>query len=184
MTDEPRLGWFTILVLMAAVFIIDLATPLGVADGMLYGFIVVFQAHFCPNDRSLAVAMVSTILIVLGFLLSSESTDSFAATVNRMLSVALVWAIAAVTKIRGVVERVDLPQLRHDLIQPLHTILGNCELLLQGGCGGEDERNRHYLRSIRSAAQELSATIEGLLRLVERRLPAFARDLMQQRPRD
>jgi len=182
MTDEPRLGWAAIIALLAAVFVLDLATPIGIADGMLYGFVIVFQAHFCRVDRSLVVAAASTALIILGFLGSGEAPDATAAIVNRAFSIGLAWSIAAVTAARSVVERVHLPQLRHDAEKPAHSVLNYSELLLQGRCGScEDERSREYLHAIHKAAQDMSDTVDGLIRLVGGRLPVFAKELMLRR---
>lgn len=178
MTFREGLPYF----LLPAVFVLDLMTPLGVADGMLYAIVLVYACFFGMRDRSILLAGVSTGLIVAGFLLSSEGADLIAAIVNRAYSLVLIWMIAVVTAATSVIADVHLLQLRHDLRSPIQAIDGGLDSMLSGACSqcvSPDERR--HLQTIRAAVRDLRVTTDGLLDIIAGRLPVFARGLAERR---
>ncbi|MBW7849536.1 MAG: hypothetical protein H3C38_03440 [Rhodospirillales bacterium] len=165
-------------ILLTAIFVLDLMTPLGVADGMLYAIILVYACFFGMRDRSILLAGISTALIVAGYLLSSVGADSLAAIVNRAYSLALVWGIAIITASTSVVADVYLPQLRYELKTPIQDINANLDRMMNGACGHCDSpESRQQINGIRAAVEDLKGNSERLLAIIASRLPAFARGL-------
>ena len=81
------------LLLSLTIFIIDIQTPLGIADGMLY--IVVYFPIILASDRRF-IAMATTIIIVLitaGYFLSPHppsDEEPYFSIMNRLLSIIIV----------------------------------------------------------------------------------------------
>lgn len=81
---------------MAAIFLIDLVTPLGYLDGILYT-IPVLLGLWVPGARyALAAASAATILITLDVALSTRAAVPMAVVVvDRLGAVAILWGLAA-----------------------------------------------------------------------------------------
>jgi len=84
------------VVTMAAVFIVDLVTPLGYLDGILYT-IPVLLGLWVPGARYvLTAASAATILIALDMLLSTSAAVPMAVVlVDRLGAIAVLWGLAA-----------------------------------------------------------------------------------------
>ncbi len=81
---------------MLVVFLIDLLTPLGYVEWMLYLLPVgmaLFQTHVA---LPYALAGVATVMIVIGFFASSTGVDPALAATNRSLGAVLTWVLAFV----------------------------------------------------------------------------------------
>ncbi len=90
--------------LATAIFIIDIFLPLGVAGGVPYVALVLLGWWF-PNRRSVVVlAIVSTALTGVGFILSPEGGTTWVVAVNRFLALFAIWtsAILIIVAKRGV----------------------------------------------------------------------------------
>ncbi|HEY1076354.1 MAG TPA: response regulator [Fontimonas sp.] len=80
--------------LLAAVFLIDLQTPLGSAEWVLY-LVPCAACLFSREPRlPLAIAAISSLLMVLGFLNSPPGLDPSAAAVNRSMGALAVWLVS------------------------------------------------------------------------------------------
>ncbi|HQR44467.1 MAG TPA: PAS domain-containing protein, partial [Thermoanaerobaculia bacterium] len=81
---------------MAVVFLVDLATPLGYLDGILYT-IPVLLGLWVPGARyALSAAAVATLLIALDMGLSTRAAVPMTvAVVDRLGAVAILWGLAA-----------------------------------------------------------------------------------------
>lgn len=96
----PRIYHYLILaVLIVAVFLLDLRTPLGIADWLLYVIPVGYALRFLSQGRmtfsTLSVATGGlTALILLGWLLSPPGLDHNAALLNRMFGILVIWCMA------------------------------------------------------------------------------------------
>lgn len=100
-----RLLGAVVVAAAGAVFLFDLLTPLGIADGMLY-VPVVLVALWLPSDRAvIAVAAAGSVLTVAGFLLSPPAAvpSDLAPLVNRALALLAIWtsALLAVARLRS-----------------------------------------------------------------------------------
>ncbi|MBI4383458.1 MAG: PAS domain S-box protein [Nitrospinae bacterium] len=82
------------VLLFWAVFLLDLSSPLGIADGMLY-IAPVAVSLWIPGKRYLFVsAGAASGLIVLGYFLSPPGGEFWVVCVNRVMSIIVVWTMA------------------------------------------------------------------------------------------
>ena len=85
------------VVLMAAVFVLDLFTPLGVAVWVGYFLPIWYLSRFSLNGAVLPSATLTcTALIVVGYLVSPPGISPLIAAGNRMMGVALLWIMTIV----------------------------------------------------------------------------------------
>ena len=90
---DPRLLSLSI-VLMLAIFVIDLQLPLGVAGGVPY-IAVILLSLWHPSDRYIALQVIAcSILIVAGYYLSPQGGELWQVLVNRFLALFAVWITA------------------------------------------------------------------------------------------
>lgn len=86
------------LALGAAIFAIDLAIPLGAAEGVLYTAVVLIAARLDMRRDILIASALCTLLILIGFLLSPWGGEQpWQIVFNRFLSVTAVWATAVLS---------------------------------------------------------------------------------------
>jgi len=80
---------------MAAVFVLDLVTPLGYLDGILY-MIPVLMGLWVPGTRyALSAASAATILIVIDMALSTRAALPMAVVVvDRLGAIGILWGLA------------------------------------------------------------------------------------------
>lgn len=81
-------------VLAGGVFVIDLLTPLGLADAVLYVGLVLFSLWSPQRRFTLIVAGGSTVLTVLGFFVSPPGGVLWISIANRILIVFMIWMTA------------------------------------------------------------------------------------------
>lgn len=80
--------------LSAAIFWIDLRTPLGVADGVLYVAVVLLSL---PAGKARAVcgwSAAASLLVLAGWAWSPPGGSAAVVAANRLLSLAAIWAVA------------------------------------------------------------------------------------------
>jgi hypothetical protein len=77
---------------VAAVFVLDLVTPLGVPVWLLYGLSFYFLRDHPPPFHILALAAACTILILIGYLLSPGAQPE--PIMERVGATIIVWVIA------------------------------------------------------------------------------------------
>lgn len=82
--------------LALATWVLDLLTPLGVADPILY-IIVVFVALELSSTRTIiALSLFCSVLVVAGFFLSPEALEVWKAVLNRCYCLMALWAITII----------------------------------------------------------------------------------------
>ena len=88
--------WFYPLIFsfQLAVLALDSYTPVGTADYVFYFLPVAVTAFGVSTSLPFAVALVSTALSVLGFLLSPEGGDPLRAIISRSFATFNIWAVA------------------------------------------------------------------------------------------
>lgn len=90
--------------LTAAIFVVDLLLPLGIAGGIPY-IAPVLLAMWLPDRRLiLAVAGVCTLLALAGIWASPSGADPSIYLPNRILSIAAIWTVAAISYQRRATE--------------------------------------------------------------------------------
>ncbi|MCW8915481.1 MAG: response regulator [Magnetovibrio sp.] len=77
-------------------FILDIAAPLGVQGGVLYALLVLVGWWFHSRTIILYLAIVSSILTVVGYFLASLSSFDAPSITNRVYAIVIIWAIALV----------------------------------------------------------------------------------------
>ena len=81
---------------MLVVFLIDLLTPLGYVEWMLYLLPVGMALFQTRVALPYVLAGVATLMIVIGFFASSTGVDPELAATNRSLGAVLTWVLAFV----------------------------------------------------------------------------------------
>lgn len=86
------------LALGAAIFAIDVAIPLGAAEGALYAAVVLIAARLGMRRDVLIVSALCTLLILIGFLLSPwGGQQPWLLVFDRLLSVGVIWITAVLS---------------------------------------------------------------------------------------
>lgn len=80
--------------LSVAIFLIDLQLPLGVAGGVPYVLVVLFALALPSHRFTIFFSFTSTLLTVVGYLLSDPSSPTWMVISNRSLAVFAIWATA------------------------------------------------------------------------------------------
>ena len=68
----PKRAIIIAVAIASAVFVLDMSTPLGVAGGVPYVFLVIFGWIFRSKGAFFILAFVGSILTILGYLFSPE----------------------------------------------------------------------------------------------------------------
>ena len=92
-----------ISVLLAGIFALDVLTPLGYAEWILYLLPILLTSFFLPR-YTLKVMALSTLLIVVGFLFSPEGVSTTAAMFNRGLGIVVLLLTGVLLRDRGKLE--------------------------------------------------------------------------------
>ena len=80
------------IIILAIIFIMDLSTPFGVADGMFYLIAVILTLFFQESFYVFIVGAITTLLIVLGFYFSHDWGNMLVVgLINRLYSIILIW---------------------------------------------------------------------------------------------
>lgn len=92
------------LVLAAAIFLVDIQIPLGVAAGVPYIAVVLLAQWHGLRRTILYAALLGSLLTVLGFFLSPPGGEPWKVLSNRALSLFAIWVTAMLTLQRRVME--------------------------------------------------------------------------------
>jgi hypothetical protein len=82
------------IVLTIGVFILDLFTPLGTAEWLLYLIPLVIASRELPRTYIYAFVVIITVFIALGFVYSPSGIQPEIALINRSLAVGTVWIVS------------------------------------------------------------------------------------------
>jgi hypothetical protein len=110
----------------AAIFLVDLAVPLGVAMGVAY-LITVLLSLWLPSLKStLWIAASCSILIILGYYYSPPGGELWKVLFNRSLSLLSIWvtAIAIVQKKRSERKRDEAIAEREKALREIKILQG------------------------------------------------------------
>ncbi|NQU57292.1 MAG: hypothetical protein HQ513_08655 [Rhodospirillales bacterium] len=84
------------VVIAAAVFVLDLIVPLGVAGGVPYVFLVLFGWRFSERSAVFILAAVGSTLTILGHFYSPQGGIAWVVFVNRAYAILAIWVTAFV----------------------------------------------------------------------------------------
>jgi signal transduction histidine kinase len=87
---------FLLVALAAAIFLLDLSLPLGVAGGVPYVALVLAGWRFGTARPVVLLALLSTALTVLGYALSPPGGVEWIVLTNRGLALGAIWVTAGV----------------------------------------------------------------------------------------
>src|SRR5215217_2436677 len=96
--DKDALAYLGIAALFACVFIADYFTRLGLAEWIFYVLPIgmcLFQRH---PAAPIGAALLATVLIVIGFLVSPQGTAAELAAINRTMGVTTIWFSAFIVR--------------------------------------------------------------------------------------
>lgn len=98
---QPARAWLGVGVFAVGLFIfgLDLFLPLGVAVGVLYVVPVLLSLWLPSRIHTMAIAGVSTALTLVGYAFSPSGLV-WIGLLNRVLTVALIWAVMLVVLLR------------------------------------------------------------------------------------
>lgn len=80
--------------ILAGVFAIDLALPLGVAAGVLYIFAVLVSLRDPDWKVTVVVAVIATLLTIAGYFISVPAGIQWMVFTNRALAIGVIWISA------------------------------------------------------------------------------------------
>lgn len=83
-----------IVVIIIGIFVLDLATPFGMAVPLLYVFPILLTNWVCGRREALYFAAACSVLTILGFFLSPPGLSPRIALFNRTVGLGLLWALA------------------------------------------------------------------------------------------
>lgn len=89
----------------AGIFVLDLLMPLGVAAGVPYVGLVLISLYSPWRRLVFLLAIVSTVLIMLGYFFSSPLVAPWIVITNRLFALVVVWMTAEFCQRRQQVER-------------------------------------------------------------------------------
>jgi len=95
-TKNSEIYVWACYVLSAAIFTIDLFTPLGIADGVLYTIVVMLTIWIGNERPTLYAVLACTLLTFLGALFSPKGESSVIYISNRFLALISIWSAAFV----------------------------------------------------------------------------------------
>ena len=93
-TSLTRNDSFILGLLIGAVFIIDLLTPLGIADGILYILVVLCTLPHRNTRLTFGIALGCSVLTLLGLAWSPEGGEWWKVIWNRGLALFAIWTTA------------------------------------------------------------------------------------------
>ncbi|NJB82099.1 sensor histidine kinase [Wenyingzhuangia aestuarii] len=166
------------------ILLIDINSPLGIGVGTLYVILVLLGWFIDLQKITIYLALVATLLILIGYKNSPTGNQEWMAIINRSLSIISVWIVAILlynikknsnlfrkntedyTKTLELKNK-ELEQFvyisSHDLQEPLKVISSFTSLLeLEHQKKLDDEAN-FYIASIKQSCTKMSSLINGLL---------------------
>lgn len=157
--------------LAAAIFVLDLFAPLGVAVGMLYVVPVLLSSWSPRRQFTLTVAIASMALAVLGFLLSPLSGILWIAFANRSLALFLIWVTASLSlwHRQADVEKGELVRQLEDTLAHAKTLRGLLPICASCKKIRDDQGCWNYLESYIQAHSDAHFT-HGLCPECQRQL--------------
>ena len=103
----------------AGILLLDIALPLGVADGVLY-IALVLIAFFSKNKNLIYIgAITGTSLTIAGFFISPPGSEPWQVIANRSLIIFTIWAVTI------------LCLLQHNHSEKMKTVIGHLEKKFQ-----------------------------------------------------
>tara|TARA_B100000614_G_C14544431_1_gene491549 strand:- start:1153 stop:1758 length:606 start_codon:yes stop_codon:yes gene_type:complete len=110
--SKTNVIYFVCTLLFAFIFFADLYIPLGVAAGVPYIAVVLMSLWLPRKSFTLKVAIVSSLLTILGLIYSPSGGEQWKAFFNRGIALFAIWATTVLTLQRKTVEEKRLAELK------------------------------------------------------------------------
>jgi len=133
-----------IFLLMSAIFAIDLQLPLGVAGGVPYVAVILFSLWLNNYKYVISLAIICSILTLIGFYFSPEGGELWKVIANRALALLVIW-VTAVLAIKWETSQKRILQIKYK---------------------AKEEKEKIYLATIHGA-QHVTNNLLNQLKLVE-----------------
>ena len=171
----------------ATIFLVDSKLPLGFSAGNAYILLILF-GWFVPKPRiTIILAIIVTILTILGYMVSPEGADYRIAIANRAFSILIIWLTAFMLqrikknsiilkatnnsldkRITEIEEKNKVLEqftyiASHDLQEPLRTVSSFTDLLINEHSDSLDETGKKSIHFIQKATERMSQLVKGLL---------------------
>ncbi|MBS4027423.1 MAG: PAS domain S-box protein [Ignavibacteriales bacterium] len=92
MTSKPQTPpFFLALAIIIFIFVVDILTPLGIAEWLFYLIPIVYLHRFSSNKNVITLAVICTVFIIAGYFLSSPGISLYYAAINRMMGTTILW---------------------------------------------------------------------------------------------
>ncbi len=89
--------WLVCLATAASIFMIDLMLPLGIAGGVPYVLVILFSLWSLDKRLTLYLAIICSLLTVIGYHLSPEGGEYWKVITNRSMALFVIWTTAILT---------------------------------------------------------------------------------------
>ena len=174
------------LIMMAVIFFLDLALPIGIVGSMLYILPVTFASRVKKLRHLYLIALIATVL-TFAAVAPKTPQEVFLVAFNRPICAGIIWLVAFMGAQRRkgemareeLVERLehttdelghmneDLQQFAyvasHDLREPLRMVSGYIALLEKRYSDKLDDRGKEYMRFAMDGAVRMDTLIVDLL---------------------
>lgn len=184
MPNMYRIG--VTLALAGFIFAVDLVLPLGVAIGVPYVAVVFMAVRSVQVKNGLWVTGICSMLILLGYTLSTKDGPVWVGLVNCYVAIFAIWVTAiaswqwkrteqALKAANDSLERESqaksqiLATVTHELRTPLTSVMGYTHMMLQNQdtVGQLNQTQQTYLEIISHDSLRLKQLIEDLLHVAE-----------------
>lgn len=167
--------------LISAIFVFDVLTPVDIAVWLFYLIPIILSTWWPSRAKPFVVALICTVLTVVGFFLAPTDSPVPYAVINRSMGIAVFWIVAVLLarsnqaqKLRELTRQLETANkelesfsysVSHDLQAPLRAIKGFSQMVLKDTDHGTDAETRRKLGIIQESADKMQRLIEGLLSL-------------------
>lgn len=93
------------LAISLVIFIVDLSMPLGVSISMVYTILVLISLWLPSIKSSMLIALVASLLLFTGAILSPPGGELWKGVFNRCLTLFVIWSAAALMIQKKIMER-------------------------------------------------------------------------------
>lgn len=122
----PHLVYLLCVLLFGIIFSVDLFIPLGVAAGVPYVAVVLVSLWIPRKTFTIQVAVISSVLTMLGFIFSPMGGEMWKVIFNRALALFAIWTTTILTLQRKAIEeeRFKAVQEKNEMLEETKILRG------------------------------------------------------------
>jgi len=124
--SHDHLVYILCAILFGTIFTVDLFIPLGVAAGVPYVSVVLVSLWIPKKALTIKVALIASVLTILGFVYSPMGGEMWKVLFNRSLALFAIWSTAILTLQRKTIEdeRFKAIQERNEILEDTKVLRG------------------------------------------------------------